>query len=666
MRYEPLAAGGLASYVLLGEPRFQYAAAERAHKYPSSPSTWEPLANGSFRYRAPHIELGTTFRPFPSIGSTDAIELVIDLSVQDEVRIRECAVQLALGPVASARTLDPSFRWRQVGDVWSNESTPLCIRAVGVDHGGLELRATRGLLAARLKRDGRLLAIQLILDSAALHPRRLHASGVDSLVPAPERGPGYKFTVQLILRHTMAATQEAPTLSRFPNGRQAAFAVTDHCDFDTAERLDTLLHGHGGQGAWLGRGLSMTKGVFSLESDISGRRPAATLADQRYRQLIERLHADGSEIAPHGVNESGNILPSVFKDAVARIAEEFAPRSWIDHGKSLRYCLSMGGAEDPEYDLLGVLRQHGFTTLWSYYDVPSSARASLNLLSPRANDIPASLAATSHHLLRGRALIAAHYLRSAIRFHTEGRTQQRLGAHMSAMRQFAMSIRAGDAVGPAFGAYLRKARATSGATRADAEEVRPPDRTALLQLAPFVYPVRGAPASSVRPSELLLFASQEVLHVRDVYTEPMLERLIGERGAHVGHCYLLNVLPYVAGIFHQAGGSLTLAPEWGAFLGALESRVADGTVWNAPISEIAEWMRDLQLLVCIPVDDTSLRIENPLDHVVRGLTVLVPRAVSRKDIYWGAARPTVHAPWHDWLPISGDLAAGTTVQVGWR
>src|SRR4030095_6638374 len=109
-----------------------------------------------------------------------------------------------------------------------------------------------------------------------------------------------------------------------------------------------FLHGNNNDG-WLGRGLKISKGVFTL-----GPRPGepvknSSLEDEEYFSLIKTLFSDGSEIVPHALKSKGQLSRDEFMGAMNKLSALFHPRTWIDHGSYLKYCYSQGAKENPNY-----------------------------------------------------------------------------------------------------------------------------------------------------------------------------------------------------------------------------------------------------------------------------------------------------------------------------
>jgi hypothetical protein len=609
--------------------------------------------------------LGDPPRRPPGLAGAHA-RLDLTATAVAPVRLAHCAIRLRSPSPSPPWCVDRFLRWRPVRDVVTvNEYAPLVVRWEAEGR-AWELRATHGSVAHRVRWANHLLSLTLLLDAAALHPRWSMSGGAARSLAAPLWEPGHQVTHSLLLRGLTAAAAPAPVVAgRLPAGQEAAFTITDHPDFDTIDRLHAFLHGDGREAGWLGRGLRLTKGVFTLPSTPSGRPPAPSLADAPYRALIERLHGDGSEIAPHALNESGQLSTGEFRAALSQIVRDFAPRTWIDHGLLLDYCYYMDGGS--RYALLPELRRHGVTTLWAYQDAPFDASTSLNVLAPVAHDLGATAWHAARHAGRRETLVAAHYVRTALRSHLRGRVGEAVASALSVARGLYMDLHRSSPLGASLRRSARELRKTGRNFRDPGRAARaePYARRELVELAPLLFPERGAPLGQVTTDDLLLFVTAEVLHVRDAYSPEALRRLVAERGVHAGHSYLLNRLPYVAGVFGPSGSEPRLAPEWVEFVDALSGLVGVGRVWNPVMSELAEWIRTTQLVAVVPSGDWAVELRNPLAREVSGFTLLLPPATVPSDVSWGGAPPAGARQWHDWLAVWGDVPARQSVVVRW-
>jgi hypothetical protein len=473
-------------------------------------------------------------------------------------------------------------------------------------------------------------------------------------------------SIELLLRQFAHEPVVPPVvLSRLPHGAGCAFVITDHSDYDTAEALRVFLHGDVRAKGWLGRGLRLTKGVFALATERKDRPPAACLQDEPYRELVGRLHADGSEVAPHALNESGTVDGETFQETLAEFAKTWRPRTWIDHKFSIQYCYTMGGAEHPDYRLLDALRRNGFRAIWAYHDRPCNAGCALSLLAPPAGEVRTLLTVILRHLLRGHFLISAHYLRSAFRWFLRGRWEAGLSGSLTALRQLVLAVLKerhlrGEDVRRAF---QRVCSSFRDLTKEGHLARTPYTRKDLLERGAFAYPERRVPLGQAQPEDLMLFSTAQVTHVRDIYTSEALRQLAADRGVHIGHCYLLNRLPYLWGVFEPGDGEPRLSPDWIRFLDCLSERVRLGEVWNPTMGELAEYVLALQQVLCVPIDATNLRLQNPLPTPLEGVTLLLPVSLAPERVTWGEAPVKGARSWGDWLAVWGDLPARSALVV---
>jgi hypothetical protein len=594
--------------------------------------------------------------------------LEIAVEVREPVRVYHCAVATEIRAASAPYGVDGSLRWSESRhDASLHDFGQSVFRWKAADGLCAELRPLKGSHAVRYCRRRNQLHLEVLLDAATLHPRwQFTERGMESTA-TPVLSPGERITISLVLTVLRGSHERPPFLaSRFPGGTEAAFVLTDHCDFDDTAFLRRFLHGDQESHGWMGRGLRMTKGVFMHTSSPPDRKPIPTLQDPEYVKMIEELYHDGSEIAPHAFSEVGTLAPAEFHDAVRKFSRRWTPATWIDHGKSIAYCYTMGGGANPGFDLLRTLRNHAFTTLWSYHDTPVPGCAGLNMLQRPAGTLLPLARQSMQHIIRAEGLIGLHYVRTIVGRVFTGRRGRAMMQSISAVREMAINLReagsdkrqvirrAWKRVAGSFSMNVRRsdAGAETGTTRKDR-----------MESVGVVYPERGAPLHQVKEEDLLLFTTMEAVHTRDMYSPGALDRLVHERGLHIGHSYLLNRLPYIAGIFEKKTGRLT--HSWNQFVDSLASLVRAGRLWNPTAGGLAGWIRDRELVTLIPVAPAEVRMENPLPRPVRDFTLLLPRDTRPAGILWGGKAPSGWRQWDDWLAVWGDLPTRSSVTVLW-
>ncbi|MGH7633972.1 MAG: hypothetical protein ACRENC_09605 [Gemmatimonadaceae bacterium] len=272
-------------------------------------------------------------------------------------------------------------------------------------------------------------------------------------------------------------------------------------------------------------------------------------------------------------------------------------------------------------------------------------------------------------------LTAAHYVRSALVARLGGAMGHAVGIAFSVMRRAYLG-RVGADIDKHWAMFatlaVGAAGLTGGARRAirtsrTDRRMRPSfSRDEAIDWGASIYPERAMPFSQVTDDELLLFATVEVLHTRDAYRPSALGKLIAERGLHIGHTYLLNRLPYIAGIFSAArDGATQLDASWLDTLDTLSDEVRDGRLWNPTMGELAEWMRGVQCVSVLPVSPAAVELLNPLDRELRDFSVLLPGEVTPQSVTWNGAAPRGTRQWGDWLCVWSDLPARGSVVVRW-
>jgi hypothetical protein len=580
-----------------------------------------------------------------------------------------CAIDFCSPSPDIPRFVDRNFRWRELRRQDSiNDLGSLCVHWGAHKAVQNEMRSKGQGVAAQLRWEQDELRIRVTLDAAALHPRWRFSPEGNMSTAAPEWNAGDSMQVQLSLATSEIADEPPAIVSRYPLGAEAGFVLTDHCDYDSEARLRSFLHGGGEARGWLGRGLKMTKGVFSLSSTPPDRPPAASLEDAEYKTLVQELFQDGSEIAPHALNESNNIPPPVFHMALDRITREWNPATWIDHGASFDYLYVLGGGDHPEYRLLRELKVKGFSALWSYQDTPTNACRTLNVIAPAVSDLGRMGSFMVKHLLRGEVLIGMHYFRSIIHRYLHHSRWKVLKTFMATFRNILLKwqrtkrVRLTDvraSLSAVYDSFVKTWVRKGGASD------EPYTRRELTDLAPALYPERGAPLHQCTPDDMMLFMTNEVTHTTDAYTQARLEDLIEERGLHIGHSYILNQLPYIAGIFQVGSTPPRLRHEWTSFLDLLEDAVHSGRLWNPTTRDLVNWVRGMQCVQCIPVGPRSVRIENTSGQPVQGLTLLLPRTADPDLVEWSGKKPQGSRSWGDWQTVWGDLPPQSHVVVQW-
>lgn len=632
----------------------------------SKRSGWKIRDGSACTFDAESLRLDVLASGMESDSERPVQSLVLSATAVRPTEVGLCAIRLAFPCESPPEFVDRSLRLKSLrGSASLNDYTPLVLRWRG--DAAYELRNERGFTACRLWWRQGWLHVTVLLDAAALHPR-WYFNGPHRSEAAPLWEPGQSVTVRLLLSERRERG-ESPTLAlgRLPAGAEAAFALTDHCDFDTTDRLRTFLHGNGAGEGWLGRGLRLTKSVFALDRGPE-ESPTVSINDGAYRTLIHALAQDGSEIVPHSLNEWGGLDPATFHAALTTLAAEWSPRVWIDHGY-LPYNYTMGGGRDPNFRLLDKLAERGFVALAAGHDIPIDACASLNMLAPPSAEVGSVSKQTWLHVRQRHTGTALRYLRAAIRRRLAGPSGYVLDGLLLSAAGLAKHVGRTGRLSRANWVEswgLTRQRIQGLAQSGPRALQAPHTRKELLDVAAIAYPERGVPLSQADTNELLLFTTQETIHTKDIYTPDALNRLLDERGLHVGHCYLLNNLPYIAGIFDSSTAAPRLSTEWLRFIDLLSHVAQQNRVWNPVVSDLVEYMRLLQHVALVPdLDAGTARLANLAPRALKDVTLLLPRSVSPAHVKWGEEAPKGWRYWDDWLAIWGDLPASSAIPIRW-
>jgi len=680
--------GLLAGAVWLLRPRIRYSPAART----SAPANgtalvWHPQGTAAWVASDSTVEFQVELMSDPVSSAFDRLHFSV--TARRPLRVSFCSLSLAAECSSPPQFLDSCLRWRSLNGTENiSELTPLLVR-FGLLNGSIcELRALKSFLPCRVSWIRSRLILEVILDAAALHPRwKILSCGRTVSTAAPLWQPGHKLGVDLLCRRELPSAPRV-FLGRYPEGKEAALILTDHCDHDSAEKLRLLLDGHESGGGWCGRGLRMTKGVFSLPSRNASSRSVPTLADENYRFLIQKLHLDGSEIAPHALTEHDSPPLTEFQRALDALARGFSSRSWIDHGHTLTNTYYAAVGDRPDNEFLGTLRRFGFLAIWAYHDSLAEASQSLNMLVPPHGSVRALLRRSFQYALAGRSLVALHYLRTFFRRNIFSRTAQCGARLISDVRRLVRSFMTLRECQPGSKAHLfqgffctvlqglrccaRVKPLLFSACRDDpsmcaaADQVPLPfSRCELSSGTPVCYPERAVPLNQAREDDLMLFTTMEVVHPGGSYNPEALARLVAEHGLHIGHCYLLNTLPYLDGLFKSGSEPLELTFGWVAFVTELTRYVSDCRLWNPAVSELVSWLRSLQGIHVRPIDSGSLELENQSSSLIKNCTLMLDPSILPDTIVWSRSAPAGYRCHEDWLAVWGDIPPRQKIQVTW-
>lgn len=583
----------------------------------------------------------------------DNTKVAISALMKKRIAPELFAIHFKMPKTGKVVCLDRYYQLRTVKtSVWNNDLTPLYL-AYTYDNYQWLFTNTSGLFSYHAIDKGESLEFTIFIDAAALHPKWSYRDGKRISSASPMVNAGHESCIEFCV--LSSPTQiDMPFLSRYPNGADAAFVLTDHCDYDDTNRLDSFLHGNGN--GWLGKGLKITKGAFTLKSNAPNAKKASTLEDNDYAGLMQKLQNDGSEIVPHALNQSGQITGIEFRTALHKISNAYKPQTWIDHGSYLKYCYSVGGADDPQYTLIDNLKHNGFTSLWSYFDIQVAPSHSLNHFTETTQH--GTTAIILHKILKGQFLIAAHHLKSMLERSDTGTKWQSLALKFVYLfRTKVMSAKQSPKI---------KTASLKDILKTSAETYLPYTVDEIIHFSPALYGESGKPFHQVDKNEMTLFATQEVVQIDNSYTKEALDKLIRERGLHLGHTYILNSLPYINGIYKRSTQN-TLADYWINFTNDLSELVKAGRIWNPNMGEFVSYMKQLNSLKFEYCSLNKIRITNNSKEGLTGLTLYASANIDPYGISWDGKKPKLKINQGSGMTTFwNDIPAYATIDIEWQ
>jgi hypothetical protein len=460
---------------------------------------------------------------------------------------------------------------------------------------------------AKINLKSSIFTLEIIHDAPFLHTTWDYSKGqrASSAAPIFSKGTNYEATF-IIQKSNTRLLNCIP--SYYPKTNKACFILTDHCDFDTTEKLNVFLYGDGKNG-WLNKNIKITKGVFRYGPKKGEPRKSDDLEQPDYKNLIDKLHQDGSEICPHALKHSGQISGAEFNEGVAYLNTEYQPKSWIDHGSYLHYCYSQNGHLNPEYRTTKVLVENGYNNLWSFHDIALDPSLSLNYFHKQKYSKLNGVMYIIKHLIHFNFLFAAHYFRSFIhKSFGKSIVTDFLNYFFACSKIIFRSKKKNIKIIKEFLTKLSK----FNEFRTSVSEP-----FTLMELNKFLPPVFTLNYQTINNwnGELLFFNTIETTHTKDIYTKKLLDNLINDKGLHLGHTYILNSLTYINGIFDSDSKTLKLSKEWIEFTEYLSFKVKNNEIWNPNMSEFVERMK-LVLNVEYYLSENSVKLINKNNYPI--------------------------------------------------
>lgn len=444
-------------------------------------------------------------------------------------------------------------------------------------------------VTCKMDLEGKRFMLHIIHDAPFIHPTWDYSKGMRMSSATPEHNAGTTFKATLT---AFRPDKEFNPVYRsyYPNGAKACFILTDHCDFDTTKKLDVFLHGNNNDG-WLNKGLKITKGAFRYSPGSDEPRKSDDLEVEAYKPLMDNLRKDGSEICPHALKHSGQLSSEQFHNGLDALHRFYAPQTWIDHGSYLKYCYSQNGHLNPDYRLLDSLKEKGYNNLWSFYDTNLDPSFSLDFFSDRKYNLLNAVKIIILHFCRLNFLYSLHYIRSFIHKNfAKSVVVDFLNYAFACSKELFITLAKNKKhIFKATGYFI------SRLFKFNSFRTKTVEHFTLQELNDFCPPLFTENHQSINnySKGLLFFNTIETTHIKDIYTDKLLNKLIGSSGLHIGHTYILNSLPYINGIFTRSKTSIELSKEWIHFTESLSAKIKNGAVWNPNMGEFTERVKQV-------------------------------------------------------------------------
>jgi hypothetical protein len=471
------------------------------------------------------------------------------------------------------------------------------------------------------KYSGSSIELNIIVDAPFMHPAWDYSKGQRFSTALPLTQIGTQYSIEFDI-NSFEKNTSINLIKKFPypSGYKAAFILTDHCDFDTVEKLQLFLYGNNNNG-WLNRGLKISKGVFALGAKADEIKRSDSMEDEQYKALINQLYSDGSEIVHHALKHSGQLTSNEFHNTFNDFANTYQPKTWIDHGSYIKYCYSQGGKENPDFMLIESMKNKGYNNLWSFDDVNIDANQTLNILVDKKHFPTQLIKQFFKNLIQGKILVASHYFRTIIhRNYSKNIFIDFLMYAMASTKTIFINLQKKK------GTFLKDCtsfiKTIFHFNRFRNKEHVPYTEKEVLQFALPLYLEERRPLTQYTEGDLLMFYTFETTHLTDIYTYQSLQQLINENGTHIGHTYILNNLPYINSIFLKKNNQLTLSDKWIDFLNLLEEKIKLQEVWNANMGEYADYNLSLLNITISYLANGTCTITNSNEYVVKDFTFI--------------------------------------------
>ena len=543
-------------------------------------------------------------------------------------------VVLRFSQVQFAEVMGHDYRWRPLAqeECVLDEWTPHCAHIVLSDGSHIECDGGDRSKVWVAQRHGELVDISYYFDFCAVHPFFYFSPRGRVLLGNAGRPSGEKRTGEIRFHHS--PHQHNPlgwVRTRLPYGYPAAIVFTDHADYDQPETLRAIFFGHSrassanARSGFVAEGLTVTKSIFVHSH---ARYTGVGLENKSFRYLVDELADAGIEIAPHLTRTTPTSREELRADL--DVLKRYRLTTWIDHHFTLPQAVT-GRGWDPnsEYYCLDILEEAGIEYLWSYWDISCNPpTGTLNTFSTEG------MAPGSHlEFALGRAAYGERRRTLAERgYHLVEWLGAILGTDLRLQGRKAVdqgrSLASGDV-----SALKQLISETIGLGQGASNLVWQKVFNQSAERLPAAWPVFYEHQRLRQPRSgrnFQLFTSMRINDLGRAYSPRNIDRLIDERGVHVGHLYLgcnRHPLSNGAAFLPSEGGSgYMIAPEFADHLRYIGQRSKDGDLWCPPLRELGQYYH-LSRMVSVEVESHDrVKLTNHGSQPVHGFSLVATRA----------------------------------------
>jgi len=347
--------------------------------------------------------------------------------------------------------------------------------------------------------------------------------------------------------------------------------------------------------------------------------------------------------------------------ALELFARRFASGTWIDHGVNQKQAINytqLGWNPDSEWYLVDLLRQHNFSSIWSYFDAIKYPVRNINQLSVPDGSI-LYLRVALQRLSQGNTWEGLNYLKIAadLRLGLAGQRHiENLAQIIKVLLSSDLTLRAKLDRLP--GRILNVPRALVALPY---HLIFGEDGDQRDTLFPTLYCEQGLPIGQTEQDDMLMFSTSLVNNLSTLGEN--LDALIAERGICIAHTYLCATgLRYGDSAITKVGDKWRVSKTFADLLLQLDDGIARNEIWNPTMKDCVAWFRTWMQIHVDPIEARGARIVNPTDSEIIGYSLVFPAGTRQVSIGDRVLIPKRESP----LIYCIDLPPHSNLELHWH